>query len=261
MRKIKLLILLSLAGLQLTLTAAANGPKHPDAKRRGGSSTTPEKSGRWGGERKRENVTRPPERGRVESKSATREERRPAAGVKTREKTGAWDRRQQKSSRPTETERRVAERRGRDKTRKWETSPQQKGVDLKPSQRPKLIEHLFGGVRKKGEVQGFHYEGSPNRASDGTSILKITKPADARGVYSARVKVRGVEKTLESTFFPRAWSRTQVLKAVDQAYANRDKVAGRSPNYREGKSADGMRIGMLFNKHQEIVSAFPIREK
>jgi len=265
MRRIKLLIFLSLASLQLTFFVAAQGPTHPELKRRERPSTSVDKTGKWNREQTKDNVKRAPERESTEKNSTTREER-PGGRPKTRDKASAWDRRLQRTDKTskgslTESERRTDKQGGRDKARKWESSRPQIGRELKPSQRPKFIEHLFGGMKKKGQVEGFHYEGAPNRATDGTKVLKITQPPDARGIYKAKVEVRGKEKEHQSTFFPRAWSRAEVLKAVDEAYANCDPVAGKSPNYREGKSSDGMTIGMLFNRHEEIVSAFPIYGK
>lgn len=261
MRKIKLVVLLSLASVSCSAFLAAQDHKTPNIKR-GRATTSAEKPGKWKRERKEESSKRAPERESAEKKS-TKSEEPPGARSRRRDKTSAWDRRQQW------TEKRSVGRRAGDKARKWETGPPPKGRELKPSQQAKLMEHVFSGVRKKGEAKGFHYEGPQKqirpdfrRASVGTRVIESTRTEpDARGVYRAKVEVRGLEKKHYSSFFPRTWSRAEVLKTIDEAYANRPRENLKSPNYLEAKASNGMTVGMLFNKHGELVSAFPIYGK
>ena len=261
MRRIKLLIFLSLAGVSFSAILAAQDPKHPNLKR-GRTITSPDRPGRWKRERKEDSLKRAPERESAEKKSTNREE---LSGTRsrTRDRAGAWDRRQQW------TEKRSVGRRSGDKARSWEPSLPEKGAELKPSQQAKLIEHVFSGVKRKGEVQGFHYEGAQKqiradfrRATAGTRVIENTRTEpDSRGVYRAKVEVRGIEKKHYSSFFPRSWSKAGVLKTIDEAYANRRQINTKRPNYLEGVAANGMTVGMLFNKSGEIVSAFPIYGK
>jgi hypothetical protein len=65
MRKVILLVLLSLTSLQFTLFVAAQGPRHPDIKRRGRESASADKPGKWNRERK-EDVKRGPEKESVD---------------------------------------------------------------------------------------------------------------------------------------------------------------------------------------------------
>lgn len=264
MRIVKLLILLSLTILHFTVFVAAQGPKHPEIKRRGRESAPTDKPGKWKGDAKRV-----PEKESVDKKSTTREER-PGGRSRTRDKVGAWDRRQDRSkeARPLEgkpSERRATERdklsAGRVKVEKrsrWEQGAK-RSSGSKPSQRRQLLEHVFRGHVKKGEARGFHYEGGRIEATYGTKVIEDTRTApDARGVYEARVMVRGVEKRHVSSFFPRSWSRADVLKTINEAYTNRVNVAGKSPNYFEGKTSSGVIVGMFCNKHGDVVTAFPL---
>jgi hypothetical protein len=204
MRRVKLLILVSLTSLQFTVFVAAQGPKHPEVKRRARESAPADKPGKWNRER---DVKRQPEKESVDKKSTTREER--AGGrSRTRDKASAWDRRYDRTrearpgeGRTSEGRKRLAERRTVEKPRRWEQRAQ-RSRESKPSQRPQLLEHVFRGQLKKGEARGFHYEGGRIEATYGTKIIENTRLApDANGVYKARVTVRGVEKRHDSSFF------------------------------------------------------------
>jgi hypothetical protein len=122
------------------------------------------------------------------------------------------------------------------------------------------LEHVFRGeVNPRGKAVGFHYEGAQMEAAYGTKVIESTRSApDANGVYTARVEVRGVAKQARSSFFPRSWSRLDVVKAINEAYTSRAPVAGRPPNYFEGKSSGGVTVGMYVNPNGTIATAFPI---
>lgn len=268
MRRVTLAILLSLFTLQSIVFAAAQGPKHPEVKRRGRQSAPTDKPGKWNREQKADSK-RQTERENVEKNSTSRQER-VGGRSRTRDKAGAWDRRQDRSkegrpvegqtsgSRTTERERLSAGRTRVEKRSRWEQGAG-RSSGSKPSQRRELLEHVFRGHVKKGEARGFHYEGGRIEATYGTKVIENTRTAaDARGVYQARVMVRGVEKRHVSSFFPRSWSRADVVKTINEAYANRERVEGKPSNYFEGKTSSGVKVGMLCNKYGEVTTAFPL---
>lgn len=235
MRRIKLLILLCVAGLQLSLPAAAQGPKRPELKRRASEAAPPERRNGW-------------ERGR--RRDAERSAGRPAEGRAA-------------ESRPTEREKRPASKRGVDRESRWRRSQPERVREPRPTQRREFIEHVFHGhVNARNRATGFHYEGAQMQAANGTKVVEGTRTApDSRGVYEAKVMVRGVEKAQRSSFFPRSWNRADVMKAINEAHANRRAPDPRRPNYFEGRSSSGVTVGMYCNKHGEPITAYPIYRK
>ncbi|HLR52448.1 MAG TPA: EndoU domain-containing protein [Candidatus Avamphibacillus sp.] len=77
-------------------------------------------------------------------------------------------------------------------------------------------------------------------------------------MYRAKVVINGKEKRLPSSFFPENWDRTDVLKAIREAYENKHRIGN---NKYEGTLSNGMRIQMYVNKDGTIATAFPIYEK
>lgn len=265
MNKMRLLLLLGLAGLLPLHPLAARNSTPPNSKSPQRTAAPTVKPGR---DRKptQRSAERAPESQRTE-KPTTREER-PAGRGGARNKSAAWDRRAQKTEAgrtktsersPNERDQRAPGGRGVNKASRWERTPAQTGRASKPGQRKQLLEHTFRGELKNGRASGFHYEGARIEAVYGTKVIEGTRTApDAHGVYMARVAVRGVEKKWGTSFFPRSWSRTEVIKAIEEAYANRATVAGKAPNYFQGRSSSGVTVAMYFNKHGEMVTAFPI---
>ncbi|MBU5468210.1 EndoU domain-containing protein [Virgibacillus sp. MSJ-26] len=115
--------------------------------------------------------------------------------------------------------------------------------------------HIFlGEVNKRKKAVGYHHE-----SMMGGKIIKDTKTQpDKNGVYRARVVINGKEKRLPSSFFPENWDRTDVLKAIHEAYENKHRIGN---NKYEGTLSNGMRIQMYVNKDGTIATAFPIYEK
>jgi len=264
MRKIKLLILLSVASFQVTVFVAAEGPKYPDIKRRGRTSTPTDKAGKWKREQ-RENAKRAPEKVGAETKRAKLEER---AGGRpgTRDKVSAWDRRQERTrdGRPVDSktagdsltrEKRSAARRIVEKASRWDKHPKS---ESRSSQQAKLREHVFRGwINGKGRPVGFHYEGAGGTPADGIKVVEgsRSKP-DVNGVYKAEIEAGGIKKGYH-TFFPRSWSRADVQRAINEAYANRVR-AGKASNAYEGRSSSGVRVGMKLSIDGVPRTAYPV---
>ncbi|MGY0105829.1 EndoU domain-containing protein [Bacillus velezensis] len=63
---------------------------------------------------------------------------------------------------------------------------------------------------------------------------------------------------LTGLIFPREWNRTDVLKAIDEAYHTRKQV--RSNKYR-GITSTGIKIEMYLNSDGTIATAYPLYKK
>ncbi len=123
------------------------------------------------------------------------------------------------------------------------------------------IGHVFHGeINARGRAVGFHHEGSIGHS--GTArISQIIDPPNALGVYRARVEIfdpssgTWVVKNAPSTFFPTAWSRSQVLTEIRDAFGSGGIIRN---NYWEGISPSGVRIGGYLDATGNINTAFPI---
>ncbi len=119
---------------------------------------------------------------------------------------------------------------------------------------PDGLEHIFQGVVKG--TKGWHHEPS---STIGT-IVSIIKGPDTNGIYEATVKIGGVLKKDTSTFFPRKWSKTEVIEAIFDAYKNAKPVAkldGTEFVQKWVGTSRGITIEMFLDKEGRIVSAFP----
>jgi hypothetical protein len=123
------------------------------------------------------------------------------------------------------------------------------------------VKHIFHGeINRRGRAVGFHHAGSLGHQGR-ARISSIVDPANAQGVYRARVEVfnsatgQWVTKGLPSTFFPNAWSRTKVLGEIRGAFGNQTLTRG---NRFEGLSPSGVRIGGYLDNAGNINTAFPI---
>ncbi len=125
------------------------------------------------------------------------------------------------------------------------------------------LKHIFHGEVKTGRngarrSVGFHYEGAEMQAMKGTKPATITRQPDANGIYEAVVDIEGTRKRLPSSFFPKNWTKNDVVNAVNDAYTNGKSVAGKPANYIEGKSSSGVWVGMYLNPGKTIATAFPL---
>ena len=94
---------------------------------------------------------------------------------------------------------------------------------------PRLMQHLFDGhVKRRTCGRGYRYLGYHHRA-DGVDngpmrVVEIVAGPDVNGAYRAMVAGPLTDRGSEakrSTFFPDAWPREEVLRAVRHAFGNR----------------------------------------
>ena len=62
---------------------------------------------------------------------------------------------------------------------------------------------------------------------------------------------------MPSSFFPHNWTEQNVVRAVQEAYDSSRSIPGKSQKYREGRSANGVTIGMYLNSDGKLSTAFP----
>lgn len=139
---------------------------------------------------------------------------------------------------------------------KGEVTPLEDLVDTENFQNNALAHILEGELNRKGLAVGFHYDRLPTRL--GEVIEGTETEVNEYGVYEAKVRVDGVDKTSnsgKSTFFPKEWDTQQVVDAINEAYDARSLKTG---NTYAGVTKDGMVINMYLNQNDKIISAFPI---
>jgi hypothetical protein len=113
-----------------------------------------------------------------------------------------------------------------------------------------------GKVKVRNVASGFHYEGFMMRP-DRRVIEGTRSESSPSGAYRAEVEYRRGEwiKKREVTFFPRSWTRSEVLRAIKEVYKQRPK--NQPSRYWEGE-ARGVQIGVYVNREGMIVGAYPI---
>jgi hypothetical protein len=108
------------------------------------------------------------------------------------------------------------------------------------------------------EVIGYRVE---SNEVEGVRVAE-RKPEDFYGVYVAALYVRTIKrraKARNSVFFPRHWTRENVIDAIFEAYQNksvRDAVKGKY----NGKTSDGMPIVLWLDKEGKVFDAMPFRD-
>jgi len=128
------------------------------------------------------------------------------------------------------------------------------------------LEHIFHGEIRRypsghRRAVGFHHNASIGSQMRGRIVGDILAGPDAQGLYKARVEIFDVVqgdwvlKGGYSTFYPSAWSRSDVLKQIRSAYVNRIAI----PDGWEGISASGVRI-RGFMMDGRIRTAFPVMQ-
>lgn len=118
------------------------------------------------------------------------------------------------------------------------------------------LTHIFEGEIKGAKSVGWHYEPSSTTGR----IVSIVQPPNTQGVYEAVVEIGGVLKTNTSTFFPKTWSKDEVMSAIYEAYRNANpkiKADGTEFVYKWTGTSRGITIDMFLDANAEILSAFP----
>ena len=98
------------------------------------------------------------------------------------------------------------------------------------------------------------------QAVNKTRTVTVTKPPDKNGVYEAIVEVKGKAKKAKSTFFPKNWTKNDVVNAINEAYTNKKLVPG-TKNLFEGTSSSGVKVRMYLNPNSTVITAFPAHGK
>lgn len=119
-----------------------------------------------------------------------------------------------------------------------------------------LAHILEGELNRKGNAVGFHHDRLPTKL--GQVIEGTETEPNEFGVYEAKVRVDGVDKTSnrgKSTFFPLKWDTQDVVDAINEAFDSRELLTG---NTYAGLTEEGMEIHMYVTEQDKIISAFPI---
>ena len=108
------------------------------------------------------------------------------------------------------------------------------------------LEHVFlGEINRSNKAVGFHYEKTGN-STIGTEIRGgITSVPDIYGVYQGRVSIQGINKTSNkgiSTFFPKSYTRADVIKSGLEAFKNRVRYDPTNPAAFSGTDSNGLVI-------------------
>lgn len=117
------------------------------------------------------------------------------------------------------------------------------------------MKHIYHGeINRRRKAVGYHHESMMG----GKIIPGTEKKPDKNGVYVAKVEIDGVKKIADSSFFPKEWDRTDVLKAIDEAYQSKQQVA--SNKYR-GVTSSGIKVEMYLNRDGSIATAYSLYKK
>ena len=122
------------------------------------------------------------------------------------------------------------------------------------------LEHIFDGtVNKKGKATGYHYD--KVEGSKGEIISGTRSKTDKHGVYTAKVKVEGIQKNGFSSFYPDDWTPQEVVDAINTAY--QDALSSSDNPHGDlwiGYSGD-LEIDMYLSEQKKVITAYPIYRK
>jgi hypothetical protein len=143
--------------------------------------------------------------------------------------------------------------------------------NLKPTELEIAIneEHIFNGeIRPNGKAVGFHYEGIESTSSSRSTT--ILRPTNADGVYQSRVeifnnqtnslqpKMMNPTTSGRSTFFPKHWTKAEVLAEIRGAFANQTEPM--QGDIFIGEGPKGLKIKGIVRADGVIETAYPYDE-
>lgn len=117
--------------------------------------------------------------------------------------------------------------------------------------------HVFEGeINRSGKPVGYHARPG-GKDPENARVADIRDKPNRLGVYTARIEVRDGSqwKSKNSSFFPDALSRDEVVAVIQNAYQNSD-----NPNAQpfEGPSGLGFRVQGYTSNRGGINTAYPI---
>lgn len=138
------------------------------------------------------------------------------------------------------------------------TDPYVHSSDKWSSTQPNInLQHIFHGeINRSGEPTGYHSRPGGIDA-DSARVVSIRDTPNRLGVYTATIEVRDGSQWKQkfSSFFPDAFSGTEVVTAILHAYEHREK--GRNQPW-QGPSGHGFQIQGYTSSRGGINTAFPV---
>ncbi len=105
-------------------------------------------------------------------------------------------------------------------------------------------------------VRGFRQESEAAMRRGSLIIGDAGSFPDVRGVYAAAVTVQGIKRRKSrSGFFPAAWTRCDIERAIAEAYEGRQ--ATRRGGWFKGQTSDGMKLLLEIDGHGRVLDAMP----
>jgi len=134
-------------------------------------------------------------------------------------------------------------------------------VEWSATDPPVNMSHIFNGqINKRGKPVGFHSR--PGGTNPSTArVVRVLNGPNRAGVYTADVEIRDGSQWLgkNSTLYPDAMSREEVIAAVLNAFRSRSGGSGGGELFR-GPSGRGFTIEGYF-QNGRINTAYPIYQR
>ncbi len=117
-----------------------------------------------------------------------------------------------------------------------------------------------GGVHHY-RVHGFRYEDTKVMREEEIRIIEDTRiPPDSRGVYVAKVIIKGRARSSQTSgFFPGSMTRDDILRTISEAYENKELVESNQRLFRG--EAGNLKIYMFLDEAGCVFDAYPKRQR